>query len=108
MLRGIFRPWLLAEFLEPADVELVMRAKPAFARAFAAGSHEVEGVPDRVLDALVEHVAICGTPQGIDSVIAKLRELAEAGLGGIALRLYAQPDESIRLLGRHVVPALTG
>ncbi len=108
LLRGIFRPWLLAEFLEPADVELVMRAKPAFARAFAAGSHEVEGVPDRVLDALVEHVAICGTPQGIDSVIAKLRELAEAGLGGIALRLYAQPDESIRLLGRHVVPALTG
>ncbi len=106
LLRGTLRPWLLADFLEPADVELVMRAKPAFAKAFAAGSHEVEGVPDRVLDALVEHVAICGTPQRIEAVLASLRELAAAGLGSVALRLYAQPAESIRLLGRHVVPAL--
>ena len=106
LLRGIFRPWLLAGFLEPADVDLVMRSRPAFAKAFGAGSHVVEGVPDRVLDALVDNVTLCGTPEKLDKVTAKLRALGEAGLGGVALRLYANPAESIRLIGERVIPAM--
>lgn len=106
LLRGIFRPWLLAGFLEPADVELVMRSRPAFAKAFAAGSHVVEGVPDRVLDALVDNVTLCATPQQLDRIVAKVRALGAAGLGGIALRLYAKPAESLRLIGERLIPAL--
>jgi len=107
LLRGIFRPWLLAEFLEPADVDLVMRSQPGFAKAFGAGSDVVEGVPDRVLDALVDNVTLCATPRKLDAVIAKLRHLGDAGLGGVALRLYANPAESIRLIGERIIPALT-
>lgn len=106
LLRGIFRPWLLAEFLAPDDVALVMTSQPAFVRAFAAGSHEVDGVPDRVLDALVDNVTVAGTPDNLDPVLAKLQHLKDAGLGGVALRLYADPAASIRLLGERVVPAL--
>lgn len=106
LLRGIFRPWLLAEFLAPDDVALVMASQAAFARAFAAGSHEVEGVPDRLLDALVENVTIAGSPDHLEPVLAKLRHLKAAGLGGVALRLYADPAASIRLIGEHVLPAL--
>ena len=73
LLRGIFRPWLLAKFLAPDDVALVMASQAAFAQAFAAGSHVVDGVPDRILDALVDHVTICGTPDDLDPVLAKLR-----------------------------------
>jgi alkanesulfonate monooxygenase SsuD/methylene tetrahydromethanopterin reductase-like flavin-dependent oxidoreductase (luciferase family) len=108
LLRGIFRPWLLAEFLAPAEVELVMASRAAFARAFAAGSHVVEGVPDRVLDALVDNVTLCGTPGMLDPVVAKLRHMAQAGLGSVALRLYADPAASIRLIGERVLPALRG
>jgi 5,10-methylenetetrahydromethanopterin reductase len=106
LLRGIFRPWLLAGFLEPGEVDLVMASQPAFAKAFAAGSHLVEGVPDRILDALVENVTICGTPDDLEPVLAKLRHLKAAGLGGVALRLYADPAASIRLIGERIVPAL--
>jgi len=106
LLRGIFRPWLLAAFLEPADVQLVMASRAAFARAFAAGSDVVEGVPDRILDALVDNVTLCATPRGIDKIITKLRALRDAGLGAVALRLYANPAESIRLIGERVVGAL--
>ena len=106
LLRGIFRPWLLADFLAPADVELVMKSQGAFARAFTAGSHLVEGVPERVLDALVDHVTLCGTPRSIDRVIDRLRHLRDAGLGGVALRLYSNPLESIRLIGERVLPVL--
>jgi 5,10-methylenetetrahydromethanopterin reductase len=106
LLRGIFRPWVLAEFLAAEDVALVMASQAAFAQAFAAGSHSVEGVPDRILDALVENVTISGSPDDLEPVLAKLRHLKSAGLGGIALRLYADPAASIRLIGRRIIPAL--
>lgn len=106
LLRGIFRPWLLAEFLAPEEVEIVMASRAAFARAFAAGSAEVDGVPDRVLDALVDNVTLCGTPGDVEKLAGKLRALAGAGLGGVALRLYARPEVSIRLIGERILPAL--
>lgn len=106
LLRGIFRPWLLAGFLEPRDVDLVMASRPAFARAFAAASDRVEGVPDRVLDALVDNVTLCGTPKDVEKLAGKLHALAAAGLGGVALRLYARPEDSIRLIGRRLLPGL--
>ena len=106
LLRGIFRPWLLAEFLAPDDVALVMASQAAFARAFADGSHEVDGVPDRILDALVENVTIAGSPDNLEPVLEKLQRFKAAGLGGVALRLYADPAASIRLIGERILPAL--
>lgn len=106
LLRGIFRPWLLSEFLPPEEVALVMASQPAFARAFAAGSGVVDGVPERILDTLVDKVALCGTTDNLAPVLRKLRRLQAAGLGGVALRLYANPAASIRLLGERVLPAL--
>jgi alkanesulfonate monooxygenase SsuD/methylene tetrahydromethanopterin reductase-like flavin-dependent oxidoreductase (luciferase family) len=106
LLRGIFRPWLLAEFLDAKDVELVIASRVAFAKAFAAASDKVEGVPDSVLDALVDNVTLCGTPKDVEKLAAKLRALAGAGLGGVALRLYARPEDSIRLIGRRLASAL--
>jgi alkanesulfonate monooxygenase SsuD/methylene tetrahydromethanopterin reductase-like flavin-dependent oxidoreductase (luciferase family) len=106
LLRGIFRPWILQEFLEPAHVDLVMASREAFGRAFAAGSPRVEGIPDPVLDTLAENVALCGTPDTLDEVIGRLGHLKEAGLSSVALRLYGDPAASIRLIGERVVPAL--
>lgn len=108
LLRGIFRPWLLGGFLDPPDVDLVMASQAAFARAFAAGSPDVEGVPDRILDALVDNVTLTGTPAAMDGLLERLVELRAAGLRAVALRLYGDPAASIRLLGRRVLPALRG
>lgn len=106
LLRGIFRPWLLEQFLAPDDVALVMASEARFAQSFARGSPDVEGVPDRVLDALVENVTVAGTPDDLEPVLTKLRHLKAAGLGGIALRLYADPAASIRFIGERIVPEL--
>lgn len=106
LLRGIFRPWLLAEFLDPADVDLVMASEAAFARAFAAGSHLVEGVPDRVLNQMVDKLTVSGSPADPEAVIDILRKLRNAGFSSIALRLYADPAASIRLIGARLLPAL--
>ncbi|MBT8444408.1 MAG: LLM class flavin-dependent oxidoreductase [Gammaproteobacteria bacterium] len=106
VLRGIFRPWVLSEFLDQAEVDLVMRSADAFWAAFRGGSHVVEGVPDAVLDTMVENLAFAGTIADIDKQVEKLRRFEAVGLGAIALRLYADPAESIRLIRERVVPAL--
>jgi len=106
VLRGIFRPWVLAEFLDQDAVDLVMRSADAFWEAFRTGSHLVEGVPDAVLDELVHHLAFVGSTTKIDSQINKLRRYEAAGLEAIALRLYADPAASIRAIGERVIPAL--
>ncbi len=99
-LRGIFRPWLLADFLAPEDIACVMAAREAFARAFFAGSPDVEGVPDRVLDTLVDHLTLCGTPRDLERLAGKLGRLRDAGLGGVALRLYGEPARALPLIAR--------
>jgi len=62
LLRGIFRPWLLAEVSGarrrgPGNGEPGRRLP-----GHSLPSHEVEGVPDRVLDGAVENVTIAGSP----------------------------------------------
>ncbi|MGI9342785.1 MAG: LLM class flavin-dependent oxidoreductase [Gammaproteobacteria bacterium] len=108
VLRGIFRPWVLETLLEQDDVDLVMRSADAFWTAFRTGSHEVEGVPDAVLDAMVRNLAFVGDRAGVDAQIDKLRRFGAVGLDRIALRLYAEPEASIRLIGERLVPALAG
>jgi 5,10-methylenetetrahydromethanopterin reductase len=106
LLRGIFRPWLLAEFLQPDEVQLVMDHRDAFIDAFRSGSAAVRGVPESILDALVDNVTLCGSIDQLDRKIDKLRAYAKAGLSAISLRLYADPASSIQLLGERVLPAL--
>lgn len=106
VLRGIFRPWLLSEFLDAEEVDLVMNSAAAFWRAFNERTHLVEGVPDSVLDALVDNLTFTASVQDLDSKIEQLHEYSAAGLSGISLRLYDDPAASIRLLGERVLPAL--
>ena len=74
--------------------------------AFRNGSADVRGVPDAVLDALVDNVTFCASTDDLGGKIEKLEAFADAGLGAISLRLYADPAASIRLLGERVMPAL--
>jgi alkanesulfonate monooxygenase SsuD/methylene tetrahydromethanopterin reductase-like flavin-dependent oxidoreductase (luciferase family) len=106
VLRGIFRPRVLGEFLEKEEVELVMSSRPAFWDAFRQQSHTVDGVVDGILDKLVANLTFAGSIDDIDQKIDKLRAFNAAGLSSIALRLYDDPAESIRLLGQRVLPAL--
>ena len=105
-LRGLFRRHVITTFLSDADYDLIDAKKASFFNALARRTHEIDGVPERILDALVDNMTLCSPIEEIDDVIAHLREFAAAGLTDIALRLYRNPAESIRLIGERLVPAL--
>ena len=105
-LRGLFRRWVMTTFLSDTDYDIIEAHQAEFYRATAERTHVIEGVPDRILDSLVDHLTLAGHVNTIDAKIAHLQEFKEAGLTEVALRLYDEPAASIRLIGECVVPAL--
>jgi alkanesulfonate monooxygenase SsuD/methylene tetrahydromethanopterin reductase-like flavin-dependent oxidoreductase (luciferase family) len=106
LLRGLFRPWVLQEFLEQPDIDLIMNNQAAFVNAFAAGSHVIEGIPDRLADTLVDHLTLTATPERLARLIDELARYKAAGLTSVSLRLYEQPAETIQLVAAKVLPSL--
>jgi len=66
----------------------------------------VPGVPEPVVQKLVDHLGLAGTPLELDPHIEKLQTLGRLGLQEVALKLHDDQADAIRLIGQRVVPAL--
>ena len=58
------------------------------------------------LQSLVEHLTLTGDLDEVDALTDRIMSYQRAGVNEFAIRLYGQPEDSIRLLGERVVPAL--
>lgn len=105
-VRGMLEHWYIEPFLDPDECALVEANFTAFAKAYALNTPDIEGVPDALVDKLIENLTFVGTPDDIDSFIEQLLEFRDHGLTEFAIRLYAAPARSMRLLAERVMPAL--
>ncbi len=103
--RGLLMTWFTELFLEPADAAMVEAKRPAFLQAFLGRSAHIEGVPEAVIDKLVENMTLTGDPGDIDRIARHLKSLEAAGLDEVALRLHDDPEEALRIIGERLVPA---
>jgi alkanesulfonate monooxygenase SsuD/methylene tetrahydromethanopterin reductase-like flavin-dependent oxidoreductase (luciferase family) len=106
--RGLLMSWFTETFLDPADAALVEARRPSFLKAFLTKSPEIEGVPEPIIRKLVEHMTLTGGPGDVDRIAAHLRSLEAAGLDEVSLRLHADPEEGLALIGGRLLPALRG
>jgi alkanesulfonate monooxygenase SsuD/methylene tetrahydromethanopterin reductase-like flavin-dependent oxidoreductase (luciferase family) len=104
--RGLLQEWHIATFLSPDDCDLVAANRPAFLRAFLQGAETIEGVPDRIVDALVDNLTFAGDLAAIDGVIEQLAAFRDAGLDAVALKVHGEPADAIRTIGERLVPEL--
>ena len=107
-VRGMLERWYISPFLDDVDCDRVEAAFPAFARAYALNSPDIEGVPDALVDALVDNLTWTGTPADIDRFLEEMVAFRDAGVTELAVRLYGEPEAAIRLLADRVMPALAG
>lgn len=105
-VRGIWERARLEPWLSAADCDVVMRSLTGWQKAYSLGLAEIPGVPQRIVDALVDGLTLTADYAGIDKLIDKLRAYREAGVAEVSLRLYDQADEAIRIVAERVVPAL--
>ena len=104
--RGFLLPWFTETFLDAETARAVETARPAFLKAFLARSASIEGVPEAVIDQLVEHLTLTGDILVMDAIAAKINAMAAAGLDEVALRLHDDPGEGLRIIGEYLLPAL--
>jgi hypothetical protein len=106
LLRGLFRPWVLSEFLEQSEVELVMNNAQSFVDAFVNQTHEIKNIPDELLNKLVDNLTLTASLDNLDQLIEHLLQYKAIGLQSISLRIYTDPAASIKLIGEQIIPAL--
>ena len=63
-------------------------------------------MPEAVIAQLVEHLALAGDVTDIERIAGQIHALGAAGLDEVALRLHDAPQEGLRLIGEHLLPAL--
>jgi 5,10-methylenetetrahydromethanopterin reductase len=107
-VRGTLYPPYIHDVLDPDEAAVVTRHIGAFVRAHHRMSPVVEGVPPAIVQRLVERTTSACAIADLDREIERLREFERAGLTEIALRIYESPEDTLRLLGERVVPALAG
>ena len=105
-VRGMLSPWHISKFLDEDDSAFVEDHFDSFAKAYMANTHEIEGVPDRILDKLVENLTLTGDLGDVDRLIEELDAFKRAGVSEFTLRIYDDPAASIKLIGERVAPAV--
>jgi alkanesulfonate monooxygenase SsuD/methylene tetrahydromethanopterin reductase-like flavin-dependent oxidoreductase (luciferase family) len=104
--RGLLLPWHTSPFLGDEGAAFVDEHRDAFMQAFLKRSPEIAGVPDHLVDALIDNLTFTGGPEEIDKVAARIIEFQEAGLDAVTLKLHGDSFDALRLIGEYLMPAL--
>lgn len=108
----IIRAWLMPEwlraFLPEEEVKFVQDNKGAFLEAYRSKSGRIEGVPEDLIERLIDGFTITAPLAQIDRALERLAQFAAAGLDELALRLHDDPLASIRIIRERVMPVLPG
>ena len=107
-VRGTIYPEYIGDILDEAEAQIVNNNIQSFIRAYHQKTDRIEGVPDAIVDRIVDACTSASSVADLDYEIERLQQFKAAGLTEIALRLYDDPAASIRLIGERVVPALAG
>lgn len=105
-VRGIWERARIEPYLTRGECDLVQASLPAWQLAYARGSSDIPGVPRKIVDRLVDNMTFTGTPADLDRLAGKVVQFRDAGVHELSLRLYAEPEASMRLIAGRLVAAL--
>ena len=106
-VRGTIYEDYIRDVVSDDEARVVSEHIDSFAKAFYRKRPEIDGVPDEIVNKIVDRGTSASCIADIDREVERFREFERAGLTEIALRVYDEPDEAIRTIGEHIVPALS-
>ncbi len=104
--RAILGEWYLRSFLSDEEVAVVQDNIQSFYTAYRAKTHVIEGVPEALLDKLVNNLTIAGDLDDLDARIEELKDYAQTGVTQICFRTHDDPAFAIKLIGEKIAPAI--
>lgn len=91
---------------DEAEVQQVIAHWDDFFKAFWTRSGQIQGVPDELVNRLIHGMSSAGDLGNLEAEIERVRQFRAAGLTELALRLFDEPMDGLRMIGEHVLPAL--
>jgi 5,10-methylenetetrahydromethanopterin reductase len=105
-VRGTIYPDYIRDVVDDDEAAIVTAHENAFMNAYMQKSADIEGVPDEILTKIVDHGVSASPLSEIEREIERMQEFKQAGLTEISLCVYSDPEQAIRTIGEHLVPAL--
>ena len=105
-VRGMLENWYISTFLDPEESQIVEDNFHAFAYAYANNTDVIEGVPDGIIEKLLNHLTFTGDFNDVDQFVEEMVKFKNSGLDEFAIRLYNNPEQSMGHIAEHVVPHL--
>ena len=105
--RGLLQPWHTEPFLGEEDAALVDSKRDAFLQAFLQRTPEIEGVPEHIIESLVDNLTFTGGPEDVDRVAEELNRFSAAGLDEVTLKIHGDANEAVNLIGERLIPLLS-
>jgi len=106
-VRGTIYPDYIGDVVNDAEAKIVVDHTSAFLQAYQQKSPDIKGVPDEILEKIVNHGVSASPLNEIEREVERMREFRDAGLTEIALCIYSNPADAIRVIGENLVPALS-
>ena len=106
ILRGYLGEQYFRPFLSDDEMKLMLDNFQAFLDAFTNSTDVIAGVPEELVNKMIDNISFAGGLDAIDKAIETLNEFADIGLTEIALRVHDDPADAIRLIGERVMPKL--
>ena len=86
------------------EVQLIIDNWDNFFKAFWTRSGQIDNIPEELSNQLLDGMSSWGGPDKIDQEIARYQAFADAGLTELAIRLFDDPMDSLKLIGERVMP----
>lgn len=106
-VRGMLDHWYIAPALNERDCKFVAENMQAFISAYLNDSPVIDGVPDELVELLVDELTFTGDLNDVDTLIERFHKFKDAGVNELSLRLYDDPAYSIKVIGETVGPELS-
>ncbi|MFW2405688.1 MAG: LLM class flavin-dependent oxidoreductase [Gammaproteobacteria bacterium] len=105
-VRGMLDHWYISPALNERDCKFVAENMPAFIKGYVSDSPVIEGVPDELVDLLIDELTFTGDLTDVDKLIERFWTFKAAGVSEMSLRLYDDPAYSIKVIGETIGPEL--
>jgi 5,10-methylenetetrahydromethanopterin reductase len=104
-LRGMLDLWFLSTFLNEEECQIVDENRANIFKAYKKKTDVIEGVPEAIVDKMVDNLTMSGDHTDIDKHIETLRKYRDMGLDEVALKLHEDQGAAIQAIGEQILPA---
>lgn len=108
MIRGWLEEAWYKPFLTAEEAQIVHEKKDAFLTAFRTKVGEIKGVAPEIVAKLVEGLSLAGDLSDLDRHAERIKTFAAAGMTENALRVHDEPEKSLHIIGKELLPRLRG